>query len=109
MLGENVNAVTKTTEALLDASRKTGPELETKYMDVSLHNIGPTNNLLIYNKCFESGAKFKHSFLGSVTNKNCIHGEIKSRLNSENACHHSSQSVLSSHLFHNFTCCFAWM
>jgi hypothetical protein len=30
--------------------------------------------------------------------KNCIHEEIKSRLNSGNACYHSVQSLLSSRL-----------
>jgi hypothetical protein len=34
----------------------------------------------------------------TVTNENCIHKEIKSRLNSENACYNSIQSPLSSHL-----------
>jgi hypothetical protein len=32
----------------------------------------------------------------TVTNQNCIHKEIKSRLNSRNACYHFVQNLLSS-------------
>jgi hypothetical protein len=36
----------------------------------------------------------------TVTNQNCIHEEIKRRLNSGNACYHSVQNLLSSGLLY---------
>ena len=51
----------------------------------------------IDNSTFERVEEFK--YLGTtLTNKNSIFEEIKSRLWSENACYHSVQNVLSSRL-----------
>jgi hypothetical protein len=71
---------------------------ETKYMLVSrCQKAGQRQSIKVGNRSFESVAKFK--YLGTtLTDQNCIHEEIKSRLNSGNACYHSVQSLLSSRL-----------
>jgi hypothetical protein len=56
---------------------------------------GQRQSIKTGNRSFESVAKFK--YVGTtLTDQNCIHEEIKSRLNLGNACCHSVQSLLSS-------------
>jgi hypothetical protein len=97
ILGENVQ---KNTEALLDASKEVGlavnPE-KTKYMLMSRCKTGQKHSIKTANRSLEDVAKFK--CLGiTPTDQKCMNEEIKSRLNSRNACFHSVQSLLSSRL-----------
>jgi hypothetical protein len=67
---------------------------------MSRMKAGQKHSIKIANRSFESVAKFK--YLGTVTNQNSTHEEIKSRLNSGNACCHSVQSLLSSRLQYRY-------
>jgi hypothetical protein len=59
------------------------------------HKIGQKHGIKIANRYFEDEAKFK--YVGTtLTDQNCMHEEIKSRLNSGNACFRSVHSLLSS-------------
>jgi hypothetical protein len=99
LLGENINIMKKNAEALLD-DRKIGLEVnseKTKEMFMSCHQTAGQSNETVANKSFERVAKFK--YMGAtLTDQNCIHEEIRSRLNSGNACFLAVQNLLSSHL-----------
>jgi hypothetical protein len=60
-------------------------------------NVGQNRDIKVANRSFENVSQFK--YLGTtVTNQDLIQEEIKKRLNSGNACYHSVQNLLSSHL-----------
>jgi hypothetical protein len=101
ILGGSVHAIKKTTEALVVASKETGLEVNTeknKYMVLSRdQNAVKNHNIKIDNKSFERVEQFK--YLGTtLTNRNSIQEEIKSRLKSGNAFYHSAQDLLFSSL-----------
>jgi hypothetical protein len=106
----------------LNASREVYLEVnseKTKYMFISRHQTaGQSNYIRVANKSFEKVSYFK--YLGStLTDQNCIHEEITSRLNSGNVCYHAVQNLLTSRLLSinvkiniyktNFTCGFVWV
>jgi hypothetical protein len=101
LLGDSKNIIKEITETHLEASRDDGLEInaeKTKYMIMSHNpNSGQNQNIRIVNESFENVAKFIYLEM-KLTNQNGIHDEIKSRLNSENACYHSVQNLLSSNL-----------
>jgi sorting nexin-29 len=99
VVGENIDTIKKNTEALLDTCKEVGLEVnpeKTKYMLIPCsQNIGQKHSINIGNRSFEDVTKFR--YLGrTLTDQNCIHKEINSRLNSGNACYHLGQSILSS-------------
>jgi hypothetical protein len=99
-VGEKTDNAKKITEASLDARREISLEVnkKTKYMLMSRNQkTGQKHSIKIANRSFEDVAKFK--YLGiTFTDQNCMHLEIKSRLNLGNACYHLVQSLLSTHV-----------
>jgi hypothetical protein len=101
VLGENIPTIQRNSEALLNASKEVGLELNperTQYMLMSCYKkAGQRHSINITNRSFEGVAKFKY-LATTLTDQNCMWEEIKSRLNSGNSCCHLVQSLLSSRL-----------
>ena len=89
ILGESIHTVKENAEALVAATREIRLEVsadKTKYMVMSRdQNAGRIHSVRTDNSTFERVEEFK--YLGStLTNKNSIAEEIKSRLRTGNAC-----------------------
>jgi hypothetical protein len=101
LLGDSINTIKENTETFLEACRDIGPVInveKTKYMIMSRHPIsGQNQNIRITYKSFENVEKFKY-LRTTLTNQNYIRDEIKSRLNSGNACYYSVQNLFSSRI-----------
>jgi sorting nexin-29 len=100
LLGDNIDAINKNTETLIDDSKEVGLEVnveKTKKMLVSCYQNAEQNlDIKIGKRSFENVSQFKYLRM-TVTNQHLIQEE-KRRLISSNACYHSVQSLLSSHL-----------
>jgi hypothetical protein len=69
---------------------------KTKYVLLSRNQIAEQNDdIKIVDRSFENFAQFKY-MEATVASEHMIQEEIKRRLNSNNACHHSVQNQLSS-------------
>jgi sorting nexin-29 len=101
ILGGSAHTVKENTEALVVVTKETGLEVnadETKYMVLSRdHNAGRNHGIEIDNSSIERVEEFK--YLGTtLTNKNSIQEEIKSRMKLGNVCYYSVQNLLYSSL-----------
>jgi hypothetical protein len=97
IVGENIDTIQKNTKAILGASKEVGLEVspeKTKYMLMSHNNkAAQRQTMKIANGFLEGIAEF--IYLGTtVRGENCMHEDIKSRLNLGNACYHSVQSFV---------------
>jgi hypothetical protein len=96
LLEDNTDIIEKTPEALIDASKDVGLEVNaenTKYVLLSRHqNAEQNHDVKIANRSFENMAQFKY-FGTTVTNQKLIQEETKMRMNSGNACYHSVQTL----------------
>jgi hypothetical protein len=85
---------------LLNANREVGREVNAEgapYIFMSQQNAVKNHNIKIANKSVENVAKFRY-FAVTLTAQNCMHEEIRSILNSGDACYSSVQDLFSSHL-----------
>jgi len=98
ILGGSVHIIKENVEVLVVATEEIGLEVnadKTKYMIMSQdQNAGRSHSMKINSSSIERVEEFK--YLGTtLTNKNSIQEDIKSRLKLGNACYNSVQNLLS--------------
>ena len=100
-MGRSLHTVGENAEALVVATKEIGLEVnadKTKYMIMYRdQNAGRSHSMKTDNSSIERVEEFKY-FETTLTNKNSIQEEIKSRLKVGNACYYSVQNLLSSSL-----------
>ena len=101
ILGGSAHTVKENAETLVSATKEIGLEVnadKTKYMIMSRdQNAGRSYSMKIYNNTIERVEEFKY-LATTLTNKNSIQEEIKSRLKLRNARYYSVQNLFSSSL-----------
>jgi hypothetical protein len=86
LLGENTN-ITKKNTVILNASKEVGLEVNAEKNNMHFHVLRPdfrtksTAYIKVAYKAFEYEANFKY-LRTTLTNRGCIHEEIKRRVNS---------------------------
>jgi hypothetical protein len=97
--GDNMYTIKKNTN--FDACKEVGLEVtaeKSKYMSLACQQYaGQNHDMKTGSRSFENVAQFR--YLGkTVTNQNLNQEDIKRRLNLGNACYHSVQNLLYSHI-----------
>ena len=103
ILGSNVHTIKRNTEASVVASEEVCLEVnadKNKYIVISGdQNAGQNHNRGTENKSFGRVEEIKNVGI-TLTNRNSIQEEFKSRLKSGNACYHLVQNLSSSSLLY---------
>jgi hypothetical protein len=97
-VGEKASTLKKNTEAVLDACKELDLDVDPqkiKYMLILRYQkVGQKHIRKKANSIVEDVAECKF-FRTALMDQNCMHEEIKSRLNFGNVCYHSVQRFLS--------------
>jgi hypothetical protein len=94
----NTDTIKKNTEALRDASKEVGLEVnpgkKNVYVKVTYQKAGKRHSIKIDNRSFENVTALGY-LEATITNQNSMNEEIKSKINSGNYRYNSVQSLVS--------------